>query len=319
MTRRRHFTGEGAAYYHLASHLRAGLTPFTSEEKIEFENILEQVADFSGINVVTHAILDEDFHLLVEVPPIDQDLSDEVILKRFTQLYPHPTPWNPVRPDELAEYLKNGSAEGISIREKLLRRMNNQSWFMKMLKQRFSLWVNRSREQFGAIWSDRYESLMVQGDPWPLQVVAAYIDLSPVRAGIVDDPADYPFCGYGKAVAGNERALDGLSRMGDDLDQYEELLRGPEIEDSSDELIMDHETLVELLANEEVQMPLHAVLRCHIRYFSDGFILGYPDFVDEQLRGDSAGRVRKRKPHPMRGAPWRGLAVGTGLRKALFQ
>jgi hypothetical protein len=32
--------------------------------------------------------------------------------------------------------------------------------------------------------------------------VAAYIDLNPVRAGIVKDPADYRWSGYAEAVAG---------------------------------------------------------------------------------------------------------------------
>ena len=33
-----------------------------------------------------------------------------------------------------------------------------------------------------------------------LAMVGAYIDLNAVRAGIVEDPKDYRFCGYGEAV-----------------------------------------------------------------------------------------------------------------------
>jgi hypothetical protein len=39
-------------------------------------------------------------------------------------------------------------------------------------------------------------------------VVAAYIDLNPVRAKIVGDPKDYRWSGYGEAVAGRKRALE---------------------------------------------------------------------------------------------------------------
>lgn len=43
----------------------------------------------------------------------------------------------------------------------------------------------------------------------------AYIDLNPVRSGLVEDPEDYRCCGYAKAVAGNAVARKGLmSRAG---------------------------------------------------------------------------------------------------------
>ena len=41
--------------------------------------------------------------------------------------------------------------------------------------------------------------------------MAAYIDLNPVRAGMVGDPADYTYSGYGEAVAGVKLARRGLA------------------------------------------------------------------------------------------------------------
>lgn len=47
-----------------------------------------------------------------------------------------------------------------------------------------------------------------------IDAMAAYIDLSPVRAGMVEDPKDYRWCGYGEAVgSGNDEALAGLARV----------------------------------------------------------------------------------------------------------
>ncbi|MEZ5431159.1 MAG: hypothetical protein R3F31_08270 [Verrucomicrobiales bacterium] len=46
-----------------------------------------------------------------------------------------------------------------------------------------------------------------------LLTMAAYIDLNPVRAGMVDDPKDYRWCGYAEAVAGGRRARRGLGTM----------------------------------------------------------------------------------------------------------
>ena len=46
-----------------------------------------------------------------------------------------------------------------------------------------------------------------------LIATAAYIDLNPVRAGIVDDPKDYRWCSYGEAVAKVKRSREGLQRV----------------------------------------------------------------------------------------------------------
>ncbi|MFQ3243214.1 MAG: hypothetical protein ACI9JZ_002924 [Lentimonas sp.] len=46
--------------------------------------------------------------------------------------------------------------------------------------------------------------------------MAAYIDLNPVRAGIVEEPKDYRFCGYAEAVAGVVGAKQGLIQIWSD-------------------------------------------------------------------------------------------------------
>jgi hypothetical protein len=46
-----------------------------------------------------------------------------------------------------------------------------------------------------------------------LVTMAAYIDLNPVRARIVQDPKDYRWCGYREAVTGHPGALKGIKRV----------------------------------------------------------------------------------------------------------
>jgi hypothetical protein len=45
--------------------------------------------------------------------------------------------------------------------------------------------------------------VFVEGSEHALSAMSVYIDLNAVRAGIVKDPKDYRYCGYGEAVAGN--------------------------------------------------------------------------------------------------------------------
>jgi hypothetical protein len=53
--------------------------------------------------------------------------------------------------------------------------------------------------------------------------MALYIDLNPVRAGLVEDPKDYRWTGYGEATGGSKRARRGLCKvMEAPLDSWEE-------------------------------------------------------------------------------------------------
>ena len=80
---------------------------------------------------------------------------------------------------------------------------------MKELKQRFSIWFNRTHENHGTLWSERFKSLLVENNPEALKVVAAYIDLNPVRAGLCGDPKSYRWSGYAEALSGEEQAQRG--------------------------------------------------------------------------------------------------------------
>jgi hypothetical protein len=44
--------------------------------------------------------------------------------------------------------------------------------------------------------------------------MAAYIDLNPVRAGMVQDPADYRWSSYGEAVGGGKKGNGQFKKTG---------------------------------------------------------------------------------------------------------
>ena len=111
----------------------------------------------------------------------------------------------------MEEQLQENGEEAEKIRHKLLARMSDVSEFMKTVKQRFSVWFNRNHRRYGTLWADRFKSVLVEGAGNPLQIMAGYIDLNPVRAGIIEDPKEYRFCGYAEAVAGEKVAQLGLT------------------------------------------------------------------------------------------------------------
>ena len=303
--------------YHLMSRTVNGEVLFGDREKEVFRKMIWKVAEFSGVRVITYAVMKNHFHLLVKVPEVSTEVSDEELVRRFRILYPSPTPWQPMGADVLQKILKEDSSEARRVRGELLSRMHDVSEFMKTLKLRFTLWFNRTKKRFGPLWSARFKSVLVEGDKWALRTVAAYIDLNAVRAGIVSDPKDYRFCGYGEAIGGGSRlAREGLMSVDRDLSGYRQTLYGYGSDVRDGKASVSREEAVRVLEKEKGRLPLATVLRCRVRYFSDGIIFGSAPFVIRELEANADGA--KVKAHGLTGSDWQGLSVGKGLRKDLF-
>ncbi|MGE0385248.1 MAG: transposase [Gammaproteobacteria bacterium] len=69
------------------------------------------------------------------------------------------------------------------------------SRFMHHLGSRYSRWINRRLRRRGHVFEARYDARLVTTDEYLLESVR-YIHLNPVRAGLVRDPADYPWSGH---------------------------------------------------------------------------------------------------------------------------
>ena len=316
---------------------------FGNREKEVFRKMLWQTADFSGVEVLTYVVMSNHFHVLVRVPEA-VGVSDGELLRRWKVLYPKPTDYETATAVEMERTLRAGGEEAAVIRARLLARMGDVSAFMKTLKQRFTIWFNKSRGRYGPLWSDRFKSVLVEGKGNPLQTMAAYIDLNPVRAGLVKDPKDYRFCGYAEAVAGQPEARAGLrivwaayadggsearsttsTGSGQDGLTEEGALRAHRsyifakgAERCGTEA--DRAAMLKVLETEDGVLPRGAVLRCRVRYFTDGAILGSAEFVRSFVEEIKAEKERKRPPkvHPMRGSEWGGLSVIRGLRTQVF-
>ena len=155
MKRKRRRVGPGeVGYYHLMSRTAGGERLFGDREKEVLRRMLLRVADFSGVRVVTYALMGNHFHLLVEVPPAGEEVPDAELVRRYRALYPEPTPWRPLGAEALAVHLRRDTELGKAMRASLRRRMHDVSWLMKTIKQRFAASFNASRERFGPVWSE---------------------------------------------------------------------------------------------------------------------------------------------------------------------
>jgi hypothetical protein len=77
---------------------------------------------------------------------------------------------------------------------------------------------------------------------------------------------------------------------------------------------------LKVLEKEDAVLPKAAVLRCRVRYFTDGAILGSQEYVRSFADAVQAERKRKRplKANSMKGAAWGDLTVLQSLRREVF-
>nr|WP_232965940.1 transposase [Pseudomonas palleroniana] len=66
---------------------------------------------------------------------------------------------------------------------------------MKGLGQRYVQYVNRTYQRTGTLWEGRFRSCLVQQDNYVLACYR-YIEMNPVRAGMVAHPGNYRWTTY---------------------------------------------------------------------------------------------------------------------------
>lgn len=67
---------------------------------------------------------------------------------------------------------------------------------MQAVGRRYVRYFNDAQQRSGTLWDGRYKSTVIQAERYLLACMA-YIDLNPVRAGLVAHPRDYPWSSYG--------------------------------------------------------------------------------------------------------------------------
>ena len=212
--RKRRVKGVGCSYYHVISRVIEQRFYLGEDEKNVFRDIMWRVAAFSGMTVITYAVMDNHFHLLIQVP-VREDIGEAELLRRLALIYKD-RDWDRV----YGEYERIRDSGSASWMKEWMRgytyRMYDLSEFMKTLKLRYTIWYNKNHAgRKGTLWSDRFRSVLVEplrntSGRAALAMIATYIELNAVRAGIVEKPGDYTWCGYRDALTGHSGARKGI-------------------------------------------------------------------------------------------------------------
>jgi len=295
---------EGASY-HIMSRTAGGERLFGDTEKEALRRLLWRMARFAGLEIHTYAVMDNHFHILARVPSHDGFVArfagtdgEERLLEHLRLLYSRA--YIAALRAELADLRKRGMPEQAeALIAGYLRRFCNLPVFVKELKERFSRWYNAHHGRRGTLWMERFKSVLVE-DGEALRTMAAYIDLNPLRAGMVKDPKDYRWSGYGEAMGGATAARLGLCGVVGHADRGEKGWDTPATAKGMSAaevyrcwLFEDGKTRESAPTRAGVsagdsaaekqrkgKLSRAALLRCRVRYFSDGLVLGSKSFVD---------------------------------------
>ena len=319
----------GNAYYHIVSRVVDRRFVFDHEEREWFRKVMRDAEAFSGVQVLTYAAMSNHFHILLHVPE-RTPISDELLLERLKHLY------TPLVVKQVAESLLRLRQNGETTAADALVhshsvRMYDLSEFMKTLKQRLTQSYNRRHGRKGTLWEERFKSILVEGQGNALSTIASYIDLNPVRAGLVEDPKDFRHSGYGEAVGGSELARQGLMRIVSAMGEcatwreaaarYRQLVYISGEEQGVDERGhathpgLDRKAVQGVLDNGG-HLPKSVLLRCRVRYFTDGVVLGSKHYVDDVFHRhrDQFSPKRKTGARALRGGGWGDLSTVRRLR-----
>lgn len=302
MPRLKRIKSEETAVYHCVSRTVNKEHLWHETAKEVFRKQIWATAAFCGVEVLAYCIMTNHVHLLIRVHPgASAELSSEELQLRLENFYTHPKDAQVLA--TLLTHLHHEDPQiQASARRRLLARMDDVSQFMKILKQRFSIWFNHQHGRWGTHWGERFKSVLVQDTPPCLRMVAAYIALNPIRAGLCRDPKDYRFSSYAEAVSGKNKAQTGIAQacgvndLRQAMAQFRQFLfrlGRMKKRDGTGATIDKQRT--EKVEAEQGQLSPIDLWQARARFFTDGVAIGSSEYLQQLIsRNTLPGSTRTR-------------------------
>ncbi len=281
--------------YHVMSRTALEGFPFGDMEKEEMVKIIKRYSSLYFSEIIGFCIMGNHFHLLVRMVP-DHYFTDADIKKRYVGFFGN---------DDLFsnELIPNYRKKWSSLSE-----------FVKDIKQTFSRYYNRIHDRRGTLWGERFKSVIVE-DGNTLINCLAYIDLNPLRAGLVERPDDYRWSSLGYHIQSSNKddflSLDfGLVEFGE-MNVKERLRRYRRYVYEAGAVNRLEEGRVKVIDDKVLKkerasdFDLGRIKRFQYRtrYFTDSGIIGTKEFVSLNYSRfkDYFESKHEKKPKPIKG------------------
>jgi len=293
-TRRLVNVGEKTAY-HIMSRTALDGFPFGDVEKDALVKITRKFSRLFFVEVFGFCIMGNHFHLLIQMIP-EHNFDDEEIRKRCKTHYGDDFE---VSDEQIAGY-----------RDKLSSLAN----YIKEIKQAFSCYYNQRNNRRGTLWGDRFKSVIVENGETLINCLA-YIDLNPLRAGLVELPEQYRWNSLGYHVQTNNRdkflSTDfGLKEFNvkskkERVKRYRRYVyeSGSLNQPEKGNVKVIEDKVIEKERSKDFEISRSDRFRYRTRYFTDSGIIGSKEFVAENYQRFKHLFYSKhaKKPKPIKG------------------
>ncbi len=269
--------------YHVISRTALDGYPLGDQEKSLLLATITQLSRVYFCEVLGFCLMGNHFHLLVTMRPEDE-ISDEEVKESFQRRY---VDEYALMPGQISFYRQKWAS---------------LSEYVKEIKQTFTRVYNKKRGRKGTFWAERFKSVIVEKGETLINCLA-YIDLNPVRAGLVERPEEYSWSslGYRFRSSRKDEFLSwnlGLEQYNvkttkERLRLYREFVYARGGVDTRKDKILDA-----ALLPESVERFIQRT-----RFFTDAGIIGSCEFVRQgfELFRDIIRPKRERKPHRIEG------------------
>src|SRR6056297_1214524 len=175
--------------YHVISRTALDGLPIEDADKDHLLDLIRKFSNLFFVDILGFSLMGNHIHLVCRVYPEDQ-VTDKEVQEKYKEFY--------------GEDKFIFSSRDINYYKK---RWTSLSEFVKDIKQEFTRYYNRKHGRKGYFWGDRFKSMIVE-QGHTLVNLLAYVDLNPIRAGIVKKPEDYRWCSLGYHIqTGNKDDL----------------------------------------------------------------------------------------------------------------
>jgi REP element-mobilizing transposase RayT len=259
------------AVYHVMSRTALDGFPLDDIEKDFMVDLIRHYSTLYFVEILGFCLMGNHFHLLVRMFP-EFKFTDKDIKKRYADFYGE----EEIFADGRIPYW----------REKLA----SLSEFMREIKVGFTRYYNRRHNRRGYFWGDRFKSVIVENGETLINCLA-YIDLNPLRAGLVELPEQYRWNSLGYHMQtgneGNFLSLDfGLKEFGvlyaeERLKRYRRYVYEAGAVNRSEKLVAGviDNSVLEKERKNDFELKRIQRFRYRTRYFTDSGIIGTKEFV----------------------------------------
>jgi putative transposase len=174
-------------YYHIVNHVSGPRNdlPFSEEDKTMGFQIVTKLQKLYILEVISLCWMNNHFHIILYSSGKKMPVNE--VVDRYNSFYKK----------DIYNHPPLNINDNLERCYKIAEKLNDISEFMRSFQQRFTYWFNKKENRQGPLWKSRFWSCILEGSV-ALWECVKYVELNPVRAGLVDDPGKYNYSSWGR-------------------------------------------------------------------------------------------------------------------------